>query len=525
MVVAGQIHLKGELLETEGEIDARYGGGRGDIHPARSEVQDTAHPGGDQRVRDRLGILCGNRDDPQLDVALDQLLLDHCHVVDDPITDRGPDGRGVVVEDMSDVEVLLVETAVGKQSSTDVSRTHQRCIPGLVATEDSTQVVVEHGHGITDPRVSQLSDEGEILPHLSVGETERLAELTRAHIRLFIHRTALAELSEVETEPLGRGIRDLGLAIHASSLPIGAYNALMHFSDVYQKQDTTFSFEFFPPGTEKGWNALGKAISDLEMLSPDFVSVTYGAGGSTRNKTHDLVVKLKTETGLDPIPHLTCVEHDESEIREILTRYARAGVSNILALRGDAPLDSKSRNPFEHFRYAVDLVRSIREFNQSGEHGDPRGFGVAVAGFPEGHPETPNTLTQMDHLKRKVDEGADVVVTQMFFDNNSFFDWKERCEIAGIDVPIVAGIMPINSLAGLRRMADLAAGTRFPAKLLRTLQRAGEDPESVTRIGTHWATEQCLELRDQGVSGIHFYTLNKSIATVDIFKTLGMANA
>ena len=296
----------------------------------------------------------------------------------------------------------------------------------------------------------------------------------------------------------------------------------MHFSDVYQKQDTTFSFEFFPPGTENGWSALGKTITDLEQLKPDFVSVTYGAGGSTRTKTHDLVVRLKSESSLDPIPHLTCVEHDESEVHEILNRYAEAGVSNILALRGDVPVGSNNRNPFEHFKHAVDLVRTIRTFNESCEHGDPRGFGVAVAGFPEGHPETPNTLTQMDHLKRKVDEGADVVITQMFFDNNSFFDWKERCEIAGIDIPIIAGIMPINSMSGLHRMAELAAGTRFPAKLLRTLQRAGQDTEAVMRIGTHWATEQCLELRDRGVAGIHFYTLNKSIATVDIFKTLGM---
>ena len=298
----------------------------------------------------------------------------------------------------------------------------------------------------------------------------------------------------------------------------------MHFADVYQKQGTSFSFEFFPPGTEKGWAALDRTINDLEAFRPDFVSVTYGAGGSTRHRTHDLVIRLQQESTLDPIPHLTCVEHDPQEIREILTRYASAGVSNILALRGDVPDRSQSKNPFEHFMYASDLVKEIRKFNESGQHPDQRGFGVAVAGFPEGHPETPNTLTQMDYLKRKVDEGADVVVTQMFFDNNAFLDWKDRCEIAGIDLPVVAGIMPINSMSGLRRMADLAAGTRFPARLLKALTRAEQDPEAVNRIGTHWATEQCLELLDQGVKGIHFYTLNKSQATMEIFKTLGMAN-
>ena len=299
----------------------------------------------------------------------------------------------------------------------------------------------------------------------------------------------------------------------------------MHFKDVYQGGETPFSFEFFPPSTEKGWNALGHTIAELAPLRPNYVSVTYGAGGSTRNKTHDLVLRLREESVLDPIPHLTCVEHDRSEVTDILDRYARAGVSNILALRGDVPRDSTSSDPFKHFEHARDLVRTIREYNQSGEHADPRGFGIAVAGFPEGHPETPNTLTQMDHLKSKVDQGADVVFTQMFFDNNAFFDWQERCSIAGIELPIVAGIMPINSMAGLKRMAELAAGTRFPAALLKALERAQDDPESVMRIGTHWATEQCLALLDRGVDGIHFYTLNKSKSTVDVFKTLGMSNS
>ena len=299
----------------------------------------------------------------------------------------------------------------------------------------------------------------------------------------------------------------------------------MHFKDVYQSKDTSFSFEFFPPSTSKGWSSLEAAISKLVPLEPDFVSVTYGAGGTTRDRTHDLVLKLREESILDPIPHLTCVEHDEREVAGILQRYADAGVSNILALRGDVPEHSTVQDPFEHFRHAADLVKAITEFNQSGAHADPRGFGIAVAGFPEGHPETQNTLIQMDHLKSKVDMGADVIFTQLFFDNNAFFDWRERCVLAGIEIPIVAGIMPITSIKGLNRMADLAAGTRFPASLLKALQRGQDDPETVARIGTHWATEQCLELMDKGVSGIHFYTLNKSEATLDIFRTLGMHRA
>ena len=465
---------------------------------------------------------CRNRNDSQLGVGADQCIFNHSNIVNDPLVDCAANRFRVVVKDMGDVKILLVETTVGKQSPTDVPRTDQGCVPGLVTTQDSAQVVMKHCHGIPDSGVAQLPDEREVLADLRIGKTKRLTQLPGAHRRLFIHRSALPEFTEIEAEPLGGRIGDLGFCIHCSSLPIVAYNADMHFKDVYQEKDTSFSFEFFPPSTAKGWNALGNTISELAVLKPDFVSVTYGAGGSTRNKTHDLVVQLREESVLDPIPHLTCVEHTQPEVTEILRRYAQAGVSNILALRGDVPVDSEKSNPFEHFTYAADLVKTIREFNESGEHPNPHGFGIAIAGFPEGHPETPNTLTQMDHLKRKVDEGADVLFTQMFFDNNAFFDWKERCLIAGIDLPIVAGIMPINSLSGLKRMAELAAGTRFPAKLMRTLQRAEADPESVLRIGTHWATEQCLELLDQGVAGIHFYTLNKSGATVDIFKTLGM---
>ena len=522
--MSGQVHLKRQLLEAECEINTGNGRGRGDFNPTRSEVEDTTHACSDQLFRDRLSMLCGNGDDPQLGFGIGQFFFNRHDVMNDPLIDGGPDRLGIVVEHMRDVKVLLIESAVGKQCPTDVSRAHQGCVPGLVTTQDATQVVVKHRHRVTDSGMTKLADEREVLSDLRIGQTQRLTQLSGAHGRLFIHGAPLSKLTKIEAESLGRWIGDLGFAIHGSSLPIVAYNAVMHFNDVYQKKDTSFSFEFFPPSTEKGWNSLGETISDLAALKPDFVSVTYGAGGSTRNKTHDLVVQLREESVLDPIPHLTCVEHDHPQITEILRRYAHAGVSNILALRGDVPVDSRSQNPFEHFTFASDLVKAICEFNQSGEHPNPRGFGIAVAGFPEGHPETPNTLTQMDHLKRKVDEGADVVFTQMFFDNNAFFDWKERCLIAGIDLPIIAGIMPINSMGGLRRMAELAAGTRFPAKLLRTLDRAEDDPESVVRIGTHWATEQCLELLDQGVAGIHFYTLNKSGATVDIFKTLGMPN-
>ncbi len=296
-------------------------------------------------------------------------------------------------------------------------------------------------------------------------------------------------------------------------------------SDVIKRDSTTFSFEFFPPNSENGWNQLEATITELTQLGPSFVSVTYGAGGSTRTKTHDLVSRLKEREALDPVPHLTCVGHDHAEIHEILTRYAKAGISNILALRGDPPVEDSSEDPFKHFPYAADLIGSITEFNRSGAHPDPRGFSIGAAGFPEGHPETPNTLTQMDHLKRKIDAGVEWLCSQMFFDNRMFLDWQERCRLKGIDVPIFAGIMPVTSLAGLKRMAELAAGTNFPAPLLRALERAGPDPENIERVGIHWATEQCLQLMDEGVAGIHFYTLNRSNATIEIYKSLGVVDS
>ena len=174
---------------------------------------------------------------------------------------------------------------------------------------------------------------------------------------------------------------------------------------------------------------------------PDFVSVTYGAGGSTRGLTHDLVERIQRTTKLDPIPHLTCVCHNEEEVETILRRYAKSAIGNILALGGDRPAGmsyDKSRDSFQH---AIELVKFVRRFNESGAHPDGRGFGIGVAGFPEGHPATPNRLVEMDHFKAKVDAGADYIVTQLFFDNRDFLDFRERCALAGVHIPIIAGIM------------------------------------------------------------------------------------
>lgn len=297
----------------------------------------------------------------------------------------------------------------------------------------------------------------------------------------------------------------------------------MHIQDIFAKEGPTFSFEFFPPKTADGIESLYETISELEAYDPSFVSVTYGAGGSTRELTHDLVVRIKNTTSLDPIPHLTCVCHQESDIQSILERYAAAGVGNILALGGDPPRDLKNYvKANDAFQHAADLVRYIRNFSG---HPDRRGFGIGVAGFPEGHPATPNRLKEMDFLKAKVDEGADYIVTQLFFHNDDFHDFRDRCELAGIRVPIIAGIMPVNSTKGMERMAELAAGARFPAKLIRALRRAGDDQDSVEKVGIHYATEQCSDLLENEVAGIHFYTLNKSHATREIYANLGIRAA
>jgi methylenetetrahydrofolate reductase (NADPH) len=296
----------------------------------------------------------------------------------------------------------------------------------------------------------------------------------------------------------------------------------MHIRDIFAQHATTFSFEFFPPKTDAAGEELFHTIASLQELQPSFVSVTYGAGGSTRDRTHDLVVRIEKETDLTAVSHLTCVCHNLDEMTAILDRYAASGITNVLALSGDPPrtMPNYDRGK-DAFRYAEELVRFVRGRPNTP---DSRGFGVGVAGFPEGHPGCPNRLKEMEHLKRKVDAGADYICTQLFFDNHDFYDFRERCELAGIKVPIVAGIMPVTTRAGLVRMAELAAGAHIPAKLLRAVGRCADD-DAVARVGISWATEQCRDLLHNGVRGIHFYTLNKSDATRQIYENLGVKDS
>lgn len=292
----------------------------------------------------------------------------------------------------------------------------------------------------------------------------------------------------------------------------------MHIQDLLAANKPSISFEFFPPKTSEAADKLFTVVEELASKNPSFVSVTYGAGGTTRDLTHELVVRILKETSIPTVPHLTCVLHTKEEIGEILTRYAEAGVGNILALRGDAPrnLPNYSRMD-DDFPYASDLVRFLSEFNRTSPHAN---FGIGVAGFPEGHPETPNRLQEMDYFKAKVDEGADYICTQLFFDNHDLLDFRDRCSLAGIEIPIIAGVMPVTSRKGMIRMADLAAGARFPAKLQRLLQNAPDD--DVTEIGIDYATAQSQEILREGFPGIHFYTLNKSVSTLRVVEGLSL---
>jgi methylenetetrahydrofolate reductase (NADPH) len=296
----------------------------------------------------------------------------------------------------------------------------------------------------------------------------------------------------------------------------------MHIRDILRDHKTTFSFEFFPPKSDEAWEELFGTIARLQGLKPSFVSVTYGAGGSTRERTHDLIARIHRETNLTAVSHLTSVCHTREELAAILDRYAASGIENILALGGDPPRNlvgyDRSKDAFQ---YAAQLVQFIKSRTAAP---DRPGFGVGVAGFPEGHPGTPNRLKEMDYLKQKVDAGADYICTQLFFENRDFHDFRERCDLAGIRVPIIAGIMPITSKAGMERMAELALGARIPASLLRAVRRCADD-KAVARVGTSWATEQCRDLLDNDVQGIHFYTLNRSDATRQIYENLGVVDS
>jgi methylenetetrahydrofolate reductase (NADPH) len=269
-----------------------------------------------------------------------------------------------------------------------------------------------------------------------------------------------------------------------------------------------FSFEFFPPKTEAGFDALFDTIRDLKPLDPDFVSVTWGAGGSTRRKTVELVIQIQREIGLTAMAHLSCIGSSPEELAATLDQLVSGDIANVLALGGDRPRDYAP--PPGAFTFANELVAFVRSRWD---------FCVGGACYPETHPLAAGPEEDLRHLALKLDAGAEFLITQLFFDNADYFAFVERARAAGIRVPIVPGIMPIVSVAGIRRMTSMS-GARIPDELAASLASAEHDDDRVRALGVEWATLQCRELLARGAPGIHFYTLNRSPATRAILQQL-----
>jgi len=276
----------------------------------------------------------------------------------------------------------------------------------------------------------------------------------------------------------------------------------------------SFSFEFFPPRTDQGVTNLWRSIRELEALHPTFVSVTYGAGGGTRDKTVEIVERIATDTTLIPVAHFTAVNHSLAELRHLIGRFASVGVNNILALRGDPPGDPMGewiKHP-EGVEYADELVRMIRS------HGE---FCVGVAAFPYKHPRSPSIESDTQRFVEKCRAGADYAITQMFFDADDYFRLRDRVAALGCDIPIIPGIMPVTQLSTIERSEQLS-GAPFPAALAERFRAVGDDPEAVRRLGIEHCAELSRRLLEQDAPGIHFITMNKSTATREVYGLLDL---
>jgi len=277
---------------------------------------------------------------------------------------------------------------------------------------------------------------------------------------------------------------------------------MQRITDIFKKKNKTFSFELFPPKTDKGFEKLLETIAGLAALKPDYISVTYGAGGGSRDKTFDIVQRIQNTHHIPGVAHLTCVLNTKDDIRTILDNIFIRGIQNILALRGDPPLEHPDWKPGpDNFKYSSELVSFIREhFGEA--------FGIGVAGFPEGHLLCPDREKDADFLKIKVDNGADFVITQLFFNNQDYFDYVQRLKKRGVNARVIPGVLPVTNYQGLVKFCGLcgATVTNEVKKIFEPLQ---DDPEATLKAGIEFCVKQCRELLNSGAPGIHFYTLNK----------------
>jgi methylenetetrahydrofolate reductase (NADPH) len=279
----------------------------------------------------------------------------------------------------------------------------------------------------------------------------------------------------------------------------------------FYRREPVFSFEFFPPKTDKGEAALRRAIEALVPLNPTFVSVTYGAGGGTRDKTRDIVRSIRKDYGLSVMAHVTCVGHTADEVRALLQEYADHGIENVLALRGDPPRgDVEWKLVMGGPEHAIDVVRIARAMGR---------FSVGVAGFPEKHPQAPSPEEDIRRLREKVEAGADFVITQLFFDNDLYFDFVSRARKAGVTVPILPGLMPVTRVGQIEKFTELS-GCTIPQALQRHLAACGNDEARVQEVGLAYCSAQCADLLRRGAPGLHFFTLNQSRACHTIYAAL-----
>ena len=284
----------------------------------------------------------------------------------------------------------------------------------------------------------------------------------------------------------------------------------MRIDQILKNGGPVFSFEFFPPKTDAGRVALVRTIDELKPLNPSFVSVTYGAMGSNRGQVIEIVSEIKNQVGIEAMAHLTCVGHTRAELASVLDELAAEGIENVLALRGDPPKGEAFEPVADGFAYASDLVALIQERG---------GICIGGAAYPEVHPDAPDAATDLANLKTKADAGVNFLVTQLFFANQEYFAFVARARAAGIEVPILPGIMPVTNLGQVKRFTEMC-GASLPSDLLRQLEAVGDDESAVLEIGVQHAVAQCRELLAEGAPGIHFYTLNKSASTREILTRL-----